>query len=122
MFNNNIAADAKFCKAQISKIIKSGSFLGALLSKIVATLMKVAVPLASNILAPLQVATAASAIDEGIQKKIHCPQMATLIISNEEMNDMMKIVKVLEDSCILSKGVTKTIENETKEQKRGGFL
>ena len=45
----------------------------------------------------------------------------TLTISNEEMNDMMKIVLALEDSNILLKGVTKTIKNETKEQK-GGFL
>ena len=45
----------------------------------------------------------------------------TLIISNEEMNDIMKIVQTLEDSNILLRGVTKTIENETKEQK-GGFL
>ena len=45
----------------------------------------------------------------------------TLIISNEEMNDLMKIVETLDDSNILPKGVTKTIKNETKEQK-GGFL
>ena len=44
-----------------------------------------------------------------------------MIISNEEMNDIMKIVQALEDSNILLKGVTKTIENEAKEQK-GGFL
>ena len=44
---------------------------------------------------------------------------ATLIIWNEEMNDIMKIVQALEDSNILLKGVTKTIKNETKEQKRG---
>ena len=45
----------------------------------------------------------------------------TLIISNEEMNDVIKIVQVLEDSNILLKGVTETVKNETKEQK-GGFL
>ena len=44
-----------------------------------------------------------------------------LIISNEEMNDIMKIVPALEDSNILLKGVIKTIKNKTKEQK-GGFL
>ena len=44
-----------------------------------------------------------------------------MIISNKETNDIMKIVQALEDSNILLKGVTKTIENETKEQK-GGFL
>ena len=54
-------------------------------------------------------------------KKILGSGRTTLIISNEEMNDIMKIVQALEDSNILLKGVTKTIENKTKEQK-GGFL
>ena len=54
-------------------------------------------------------------------KKVHGSGTTTLIISNEEMNDIMKIVQALEDSNILLKGVTKTIKNETKEQK-GGFL
>ena len=54
-------------------------------------------------------------------KKIHGSGTTTLIISNEEMNNIMKIVQALEDSDILFKGVTKTIKNETKEQK-GGFL
>ena len=61
-----------------------------------------------------------SAIDAGIEKKIHDSGATTLIIPNEEMNDIMKIVQALEDSNILLK-VTKTIKNETKEQK-GGFL
>ena len=55
------------------------------------------------------------------KKKIHGSGTTTLIISNGEMNDIMKIVQSLEDSNILLKGVTKTIKNETKEQ-RGGFL
>ena len=55
------------------------------------------------------------------KKKIHGSGTTTLIISNEEMNDIMKIVQALEDSNILLKEVTKTIKNETKEQK-GGFL
>ena len=79
--------------------------------------MKVAIPLAKNVLAPLGITAAASAIDAGIQKKIHGSGTTTLIISNEEMNDIMKIVQALEDSNILLKGVTKTIKNETKEQK-----
>ena len=54
-------------------------------------------------------------------KKVHGSGTTILIISNEEMNDIMKIVQALEDSNILLKGVTKTIKNETKEQK-GGFL
>ena len=47
--------------------------------------------------------------------------MTTLIISNEEVNNIMKIVKFLEEFDLLIKGVSKTIKNETKEQK-GGFL
>ena len=61
-----------------------------------------------------------SAIDGSIQKKIHGSGVK-LIIEQEDMNDIMKIIKALENSGILLKGVTKTIENETKEQK-GGFL
>ena len=120
-FNNNMSTDLKLSKAQISKIIQSGGFLGSLLSKLAGPLMKVAIPLAKNVLAPLGITAAASAIDAGIQKKIHGSGTTTLIISNEEMNDIMKIVQALEDSNILLKGVTKTIKNETKEQK-GRFL
>ena len=57
--------------------------------------MKVAVPLAKNILAPLGVTAAASAIDAGIQKKMYGSRTTTLIISNIEMNDIMKIVQLL---------------------------
>ena len=106
--------------AQTSKIIRSGGFLGSLLSKLAGPLMKVAAPLANNILAPLGLTAAASAISAGI-KKIHGSGTTTLIISNKEMNNIMKIVQASEGSNILLKGVTKTIKNETKEQK-GGFL
>ena len=83
--------------------------------------MKVGISLADNVLAPLGMTAATSAIDAGFQKKIHGSGTTTLIISNEEMNDMMKIVQALEDSNILLKAVTKTIKHEAKEQK-GGFL
>ena len=120
-FYNNMSTDLKLSKAQISKIIQSGGFLGSLLSKLAGPLMIVAVPLAKNILAPLGITAVASAIDAGIQKKIHSSVTTTLIISNKEMNDIIKTVHALEDSNILFKGVTETIKNETKEQK-GGFL
>ena len=120
-FDNNISTNLKLSKAQISKIIQSGGFLGSLLSKLAGPLMKVEIPLAKNVLAPLGITAAASAIDAGNQKKIHGSGTTTLIISNEEMNDIMKIVQALEDFNILLKGVTKTIKNETKGQK-GGFL
>ena len=84
--------------------------------------MKVAVPLTKNILVPIGITAAASAIDTGIQKKVHSSGTTTLIISNEEMNDIMKIVQTLaEDSNILLKIITKTIENEIKKRK-GEFL
>ena len=119
--NNNMSTDLKLSKAQISKILQSGGFLESLLSKLAGPLMKVAIPLAKNVLAPLGITAAASAIDAGIQKKIHGSGTTTLIISNEEMNDIIKIIQALKNSNILIKGVTKTIKNETKEQK-GGFL
>ena len=122
-FENNMSAEIKLSKAQISKIKQFGGFLGSLLSKLEGPLMKVAVPLAKNILAPFGITAAASAIDSGIHKKIyiHGSGTTTLIISNKEMHDIMKIVQALEDSNILLKRVTKTIRKETKEQK-GGFL
>ena len=120
-FNNNMSTDLELSKAQISKIIQSGGFLGSLLSKLAGPLMKVAIPLAKNVLAPLGITAAASAINAGIQKKIHGSGTTTLIISNEEMNDIMEIIQALEDSKILLNEVTETIKNETKEQK-GGIL
>ena len=82
--------------------------------------MKVALPLAKNALASLGLTAAMSAIDGSIEKKIHGLGVK-LIIEQEHMNDIMKIIEALENSGILLEGVTKTIENETKEQ-RGGFL
>ena len=116
--NNNSVTDIKLSKAQIKKIIQSGGFLGKLLSKLAGPLMKVAMPLAKNVLAPLGL-TAMSAIDGSMQKEIHGSGVK-LIIEQEDMNDIMKIIEALENSGILLKGVSKTIENETKEQ-RGGF-
>ena len=118
--NNNLATDIKLSKAQIKKLIQSGGFLGKLLSKLAGTLMKVAMPLAKNVLAPLGLTAAMSAIDGSIQKKIHGSGVK-LIIEQEDMNDIMKIIEALENSGILLKGISKAIENETKEQ-RGEFL
>ena len=109
----------KLSKTQIKKIIQSGGFLGKLLGKLAGPLMKVAMPLAKNVLAPLGFTAAMSAIDGSIQKKMHGSGATTLVIANEDMNDIMKIIEVLENSGILLKGVSKTIENEAKELKRG---
>ena len=124
--NNNSATDIKLRKTQIKKIIQSGGFLGKLLSKLAGPLIKVALPLAKNVLAPLGLTAAMSAIDRSKQKKIHAAGATKgagvqLIIEQEDMNDIIKITKALENSGILLKGVSKTIKYETKEQ-RGGFL
>ena len=107
-----MATDIKLSKAQIKKLIQSGGFLGKLLSKLAGPLMKVAMPLAKNVLAPLGLTAAMSAIDRSIQKKIHGSGVK-LIIEQEDMNDIMKIIEALENSGILLKGVSKTIKNET---------
>ena len=117
--NKNLATDIKLSKAQIKKLIQSGGFLGKLLSKLAGPLTKVALPLAKNVLALLGFTVSMSAIDGSIQKKIHGSGIK-LVIEEEDMNDIIKIIEVLENSGILLKGVSKTIENETKEQR--GFL
>ena len=120
-FANNLSTDVKFSKNQLLKMSQSGGFLGNLLSKLASPLMKVAMPLAKNVLVPLGLSAAMSAIDGSIKKKMLGSGTTTLIISNDEMNDIIKIVKSLEDSGVILKGVSETIQHETKEQ-RGGFL
>ena len=86
-FNNNMSTDLKLSKVQISKIIQSGGSLGSLLSNLAGPLIKVAIPLAKNVLALLEITAAASANDAGIEKKIHGSGTTTLIISNEWHNE-----------------------------------
>ena len=112
-YNDNLATDIKLSKTKIKKIIQSGGFLGNLLSELAGPLMKVALPLAKNLLAPLGLTAAMSAIDGSIQKKIHGSGATKgagvkLIIEQEDMNDIMKIIKALENSGILLKGVSKS--------------
>ena len=64
-----MSTDLKLSKGQISKIIQSEQFLGSLLSKLAGPLMKIVIPLAKNVLTPLRITAAASAIDAEIQKK-----------------------------------------------------
>ena len=120
-FSKNTSIDIKLSKTQLSKIIQSGGFLGNLLGKLAGPLMKVAMPLAKNVLAPIGLSAATSAIDGSIKKKMLGSGATTLIISNDEMDDILKIVKSLEKSDVLLKGVSETIQHEVKEQ-RGGFL
>ena len=114
--DNYLATDIKLPKAQIKKLIQSEGFLGKLLSKLEGPLMKVALPLAKNVLAPLGLTAAMSTIDGSIQKKIHGSGVK-LIIEEEDMKDIMKIIEALENSGILLKGISKTIERT----KRGIF-
>ena len=120
-FSNNLSRDVKFSKTQLLKMMQSGGFLGNLLSKLAGPLMKVAMSLAKNVLSPLGLTAAMSAIDGSIKKKMLGSGTTTLIISNDEMDDIFKIVKSLENSGVLLKGVSETIQHEAKEQ-RGGFL
>ena len=79
-------------------------------------------PLAKSVLSPLGLTAGALAADAAIHKKIlGSGNTTTLIISNDEIMDIIKIVKFLEDSGLLLEGVTETVQNEVKEQK-GGFL
>ena len=121
--NNNMSTDINLSKAQISKIIQSRVFR-IIIKKTSRSINESSSSFGKNILAPLGITAAASAIDAGIQKKIHGsgrPSSTSLIISNKEMNDIMKIAQALEDSNILLKVVTKTIKNKTIKLK-GGFL
>ena len=109
-------------------MIQSRGFLGRLLDPLLKTglllIKNVIKPLAKSVLIPLGLTAAASAADAGIHKKILRSghnNTTILIISNDEMKDIIKIVKSLEDSGLLLKGVTETVQNEVKEQK-GGFL
>ena len=113
-FAKNTSIDIKLSKTQLSKMIQSGGFLGNLLGKLAGPLLEVAMPLAKNVLAPLGISAAMSAIEGSIKKKMLGSGTTTLIISNDEMDDILKIVKSLEDSGVLLEGVNKTIQHEAK--------
>ena len=125
-FANNSSVDNKFPKTQLSKTKQSGGLLGKLLGPLLKTglplIKSVIKPLAKSVLIPLGLTAAASAADAGIHKKIlGSGNNTTLIISNKDIEDLIKIVKSLEDSGLLLKRVTESVQNEVKEQK-GGFL
>ena len=112
-FANYLSTDIKLSKTQLSKMIQSGGFLSRLLGPLLKTglpLMKnVIKPLAKSVLIPLGLTATASAADAGIHKKILGSRTTTLTISNDEMEDIMKLVKSLKDSGLLLKGVSETI-------------
>ena len=82
---------------------------------------KVLTQLAKSALLPLRLSAGMSAADAASHKKIYGLGTTVLIISNEEMEDIMKIAKSLEESGLLIKGISETIKNEARKQK-GGFL
>ena len=132
VFENYLSTDIKLSKTQLSKMTQSGGFFGRLQGPLLKTelplIKNVIKPLAKSILIPLGLPAAASTADAGIPKKAlgsgkpsSSHNNTVLIISNDEKGNIIKIVKSLEDSGLLLKGVTKTVQNEVKEQK-GGFL
>ena len=124
-FANGLPANIKLSKAQLHKIGQSGGFLGRLLGPLLKTglpsIGNVIKPLAKSLLITLGLTAAASARDVAIHKKMFASGFILVIISNEEMNDIMKIIKSLEETGVLIKGVSEKNKNEAKEQK-GGFL
>ena len=121
-FANYLSTDIQLSKTQLSKMIQLGGFLGRLLGPLLKAglplVKSVIQPLAKSVLIPLRLTAAASTADAGINKKLlGSGHNTTLIISNDEMEDILKIVKSLEDSGLLLEGVSETIENEAKEQK-----
>ena len=120
-FENNSSANIQLSKTQLHEIGLSGGFLGRLLGLLPKTglplMKKVLKTLAKSLLTPLGLT--ASASDAAIHKKMFGIVTTTLINSNEEMNDIMKIVKSLEESGFLIKGISGTIKNEAKQQKVG---
>ena len=118
-FANNSSADIKLSKTQLSKMIQSGGFLGRLLGP----LLKTGLPLIKNVIKPLAkivliilgLTAVASAADAGIHGKIlGSGNTTSLITSNNEIEDIIKIIKSLQDSGLLLKGVTETVQDEVK--------
>ena len=125
VFTEKSSTDVNLSKTQISKIIQPGEFLDKLLGPLLKTglpLMKNLIkPLAESVLIPLVLTASASAADVGMHKTFLGSGTTTLMILNDEMKDVIKIVKSLKDSDLLLEGVSKTIQNEAKEQKGGYF-
>ena len=116
---NQTSANINLSKAQLNKMLKGG-FL-----RFLAPLLKSRLPLLKSVIKPLGMlglTASASTTDAAINKKIlGSENHTTLIISNDDMQDLLKIVKSLEDCGILLDGISETVKNEVKQQK-GGFL
>ena len=125
-FENSSSAKIKLSKSQLHKIGQLGGFLGRLLRPLLKTglhlIGNVFNPLAKSVSIPVGLTAAVSATYSAIHKKMFGFGNATLIIHNEEINDIMKLVKLLEEGSLLIKVVDETTANEAKEQKGGFFI
>ena len=116
-FANGSSANTKLSKTHLLKIRESGGFLGRLLGPLLKTgslfLGNILKPLAQSVLLPLGLtAAAAAATDAAIHRKMIGSGFTTLIISNEEMNDIMEKVKSIEDSGLLIKQLVKQLKTK----------
>ena len=126
-----MSTDIQLNKDQLSKIIQLGGFLGKTLDKMMSNigkkaLINLAVPLAKDVLPKLATEATSSVLDKFERKirvkgAVRAEKGFTLFISNENMDDIIKIVKSLENSGLLIDGATETVEHKTKNQK-GRFL
>ena len=126
-FDNNMLTDIKLSKAQISEVIQSGGSFGSWLADLgKKTLANIAIPLAWGNLPGLVSNVTSSArnkFDRKISGKgfVRAGKGFTLFILNKDMNDIIKIIKSLEDSGVLIDGVTESVKDKIKKQK-SGFL
>ena len=115
VFVTDSTTNIKLSKSQLSKMIQSGGFVGRLLGPLLKTglhlIKNVIKPLVKSVLIPLGLTAAASAEDAGIHKKIPGSGNITLIISNDEINDIIKIIISLEDSGLLIEKIIKTVQS-----------
>ena len=119
-FAKNMSTNIKLSKAQFCKIIQSGWFLGALFGKLAGPLIKVVVLSTNFVFGPLATKASDSAIDGAIQRKIlgqgliNEEKGITSVISNEDMGDIIKIIKPLENLRVSPDGVSERVKHDIK--------
>ena len=116
-FANNSSANIKLSKTQLHKIGPSGGLIGCLLGPLLKTGLPLIGNVAKSVLIPLGLTAAASATDAAIHKKMFESGFTIQVISNEERNDIMNIVKSLKDSGLLIKGVRKQLKMKQKSKR-----
>ena len=94
------------------------NFLRSLMTASLPLMKSVINPLAKSLFIPLELSSGMSAVDATVQKKIWGSVTTALIISNQEMEDVMKIVKLLEESGLLIKRISETSESKVKKEKK----